>query len=134
MSYELTETERNAALHLVADYRYDHFVSKAARHGMVWILKDEEGPLLLDSEGEACLPVWPHPDYAQAWVDDDELAGFVPQSVTLPVWIEQWAAGLSQDGIAVAVFPLQDAAGIVEDAEDLAATLRERLVEDAKLQ
>ena len=38
------------------------------------------------------------------------------------------------DGIAVAVFPLQDAAGIVEDAEDLAATLRERLVEDAKLQ
>mgnify|MGYP002137545917 CR=1 FL=1 len=28
MSYELSDTERNAAVQLNADYRYDHFISK----------------------------------------------------------------------------------------------------------
>ena len=53
MSYELSDTERNAALQLNADYRYDHFISKVAQHQQLWTLKDEKGLLLLESEGDA---------------------------------------------------------------------------------
>ena len=52
MSYELTELERSAALRLNADYRYDHFVSKVARSGELWALKDENGLLFLNSDND----------------------------------------------------------------------------------
>ncbi len=126
MSYELSDTERNAALQLNADYRYDHFISKVAQHQQLWTLKDEKGLLLLESEGDVCLPLWPHSSYAQDWVKD-ELASYVPQSITLEVFLERWAEGLEQDQIAVAVFPLPDAAGIVEEASELAETLADKL-------
>ncbi len=126
MRYELTDTERNAALQLDADYRHDHFISKVTRHGLLWVLKGEKGLLLLESEGEVCLPLWPHPSYAADWAKD-ELADYAPQSITLPVWLEHWAAGLEKDHVAVAVFPLPDAAGIVEDASELADALQAKL-------
>jgi hypothetical protein len=126
MSYELSDTERNAALQLNADYRYDHFISKVAQHQLLWVLKGDKGLLLLESEGDVCLPLWPHPDYAQAWIKD-ELASYELQSITLEIFLKRWAEGLEQDGIAVAVFPLPDESGLVEDASELAATLEEKL-------
>ena len=126
MSYELSDTERNAAVQLNADYRYDHFISKVAQHQQLWTLKDEKGLLLLESEGDVCLPLWPHARYAQDWIQGD-LAGYAPQSITLAVFLERWAEGLEQDQIAVAVFPLPDAAGIVEEASELAEALAEKL-------
>ena len=126
MSYELSDTERNAALQLNADYRYDHFIAKVAQHQLLWVLKGDKGLLLLESEGDVCLPLWPHPEYAQAWIQD-ELASYELQSITLEVFLERWAEGLEQDNIAVAVFPLPDETGIVEDASELAETLVEKL-------
>ena len=41
--------------------------------------------------------------------------------------LERWAESLQQNQIAVAIFPVPDDSGIVEEAEELAATL------DAKL-
>lgn len=128
MSYSLTDTERNAALQLNADYRYDHFVRKVAEHKELWVLKSEQGLLLLDSEGEACLPIWPHPDYAQTWAKD-ELAGYTPQAITLEIWLDRWIQGLEQDQIAVAVFPLPDELGMVEEASELAEELQAKLEE-----
>lgn len=130
MSYELTDTERNAAQQLNADYRYDHFISKVAQHGALWILKDEQGLLLLQDEEETSLPVWPHPDYAKEWASGD-LARYQPQSITLAVWLDRWVEGLTQDGISVAVFPLPDGMGIIEDAADLAEALQDKLSQQA---
>lgn len=124
--YPLTDTERNAALQLNADYRYDHFISKVAQHGLLWVLKNEQGLLLLKDEEDTCLPVWPHPDYAQTWVQG-ELAAYEPQSITLEIFLERWADGLTQDGVALAVFPLADAPGTVVDAAELAEALADKL-------
>lgn len=108
MSYELTETERNGAMNLNAEYRYDHFVMKVARSGELWALKDENGLLFLSAdEGEHCLPVWPHAEYAKTWATGD-FANYEPQSITLAIWLERWIDGLTQDNISVAVFPIQD--------------------------
>lgn len=124
--YELTDTERNAALQLNADYRYDHFISKVSQHGLLWILKNEQGPLMLEEEGDTCLPLWPHPTYASHW-QQGELSDYQPQSITLEIWLERWAESLEQNQIAVAIFPVPDDSGIVEDAAELAATLADKL-------
>lgn len=126
MSYDLTEQERNAALQLNADYRYDHFISKVAQYQSLWILKDADGLKLLQAEDATCLPVWPHADYARTWAVD-EWAGCEPQSITLPIWLERWVDGLTQDGLEVAVFPLREEMGIIESPAELADTLREKL-------
>lgn len=132
MSYELTELERNAALRLNADYRYDHFVSKVARSGELWALKDENGLLFLNSDSdENCLPVWPHPDYAKLWAVGD-LERYQPQAITLKIWLERWIDGLTQDGIDVAVFPVQGEENMVETPAELAESLNKKLEQNAK--
>ena len=87
MSYELSDTERNAALQLNADYRFDHFISKLVEHEELFVLTDEHGVMMLTTEEEDCIPVWPHPDYAKAWAEG-EWAECKPQSITLKVWLE----------------------------------------------
>ena len=59
--------ERNAALQLNADYRFDHFISKLVEHEELFVLTDEHGVMMLTTEDEDCIPVWPHPEYAKAW-------------------------------------------------------------------
>ena len=96
MSYELSDTERNAALQLNADYRYEHFISKLVEHEELFILTDEHGVMMLTTDDEDCIPVWPHPEYAKAWAEG-EWAQCKPQSITLKVWLEKWIDGMEQD-------------------------------------
>ena len=51
---------------------------------------------------------------------------YQPQSITLEIWLERWAESLEQNQIAVAIFPVPDDSGIVEDAAELAATLADK--------
>lgn len=132
MSYELTETERNGAMNLNAEYRYDHFVMKVARSGELWALKDENGLLFLSAdEGEHCLPVWPHAEYAKTWATGD-FANYEPQSITLAIWLERWIDGLTQDNISVAVFPIQDQENLIVEATELADALTKKLESDSQ--
>ena len=95
MSYELSDTERNAALQLNADYRFDHFISKLVEHEELFVLTDEHGVMMLTTEEEDCIPVWPHPDYAKAWAEGEE--GIGPSASRSPSpsrcgWIAGWTA------------------------------------------
>lgn len=125
MSYELTETERNAALQLNADYRFDHFISKLVEHEELFVLTDEHGVMMLTTEDEDCIPVWPHPEYAQAWAEG-EWAECKPQSITLKVWLERWVEGMEQDELCVAVFPTPDQEGIVLEPADVADAVAQK--------
>lgn len=119
MSYLMTETERNGALNLNAEYRYDLFVSKVFQHGLMWTLKGPDGLLFLAAdEEEHCLPVWPHEDFAKMWANG-EFEGYEPQSITLDIWQNRWVDGLTQDQISLAVFPLEDQENLIVDAVEL---------------
>lgn len=127
MTYELSETEKNGALNLNAEYRYDHFVLKVARSGQLWALKDDDGLLFLTAdEGEYCLPVWPHEDYAALWATGD-FAGYKPQAITLDIWMEKWIDGLTQDNISIAVFPIHEQENLIVDAVELADSLQKKV-------
>lgn len=131
MSYTLTDTERNAALSLNADYRYDHFITKLVEHGELYVLTDEHGVMMLTTEDEDCIPVWPHPEYAEAWASG-EWADCKPQAITLKVWMDRWIAGMEEDELCVAVFPTVDQEGIVVEPGEVADAIEKKLAKRTK--
>jgi len=122
MTYTLSAEETATVLNQDAEQRYHHFLTQAVTHNEIWILKDDEGCLSLESGDEMYIPVWPHPDYARLWAGDN-FPGCEPFAVTLKVWLDRWVPGMAEDGVAVAVFPLSDADGVVESPETIADEL-----------
>ncbi|MBY4675457.1 DUF2750 domain-containing protein [Marinobacterium arenosum] len=126
MAYKLTDEQRQSVLKQDAEQRYNHFLDKITKWEEVWSLRDDEGFVLVNSDDEACIPVWPHPDYAAEWASD-EWAGCEPFSIKLDVWMERWLPGLTGDAINVAVFPSLEEEGVVEGPHELGEAIFELL-------
>jgi hypothetical protein len=89
--------------------------------------------MLITADGDDCIPVWPHPDYAKAWAVDD-WSKSQPFAIPLQVWLDRWTTGMAEDGVAVAVFPLQEEAGVIEESADVAASLQKKIAKQARKQ
>ncbi|MBB6056822.1 MAG: DUF2750 domain-containing protein [Gammaproteobacteria bacterium] len=126
MTYQLSPEEFQTIQAQDAEQRYHHFLQQAVTQGEIWILKDQEGCVSLSADDEDCIPVWPHPDYARAWAGD-EFADCETYAVPLKTWLDRWVKGMHEDGVAVAVFPLADADGVVEDPETVADDLLRKM-------
>ncbi|MEK9714040.1 MAG: DUF2750 domain-containing protein [Thalassolituus sp.] len=129
MSYSLSAKNRASSLALSDNKRYELFLSKVAEYGEIWSLANEEGWVtVVTDDGENCLPVWPHPEYALEWVNGD-WADCSPRMVPLDVWLERWTEGLEQDETLLVVLPnLKESAVLVEPwqlDEDLRAAVDE---------
>lgn len=125
MTYKLTEQQRAKVQAREAQDRFDHFLEKSADWEEIWSLADGEGCVMLTTEdGESCLPVWPHPDYALDWATDG-WEGCEPLKIDLESWFERWAPGLEEDGILVAVFPRLDDEGVLVSSRELSEAIEE---------
>ena len=124
MTYSLTQNEINAALALSNHQRYQHFLDKVAEHGEIWSLANADGWVTLTSEGDNCLPIWPHPEYAKQWATND-WADCVPKSVKLDIWLERWTKGLTADETLLVVFPNLKEEALLVEPKDLDEDLRD---------
>ncbi|GGK69022.1 DUF2750 domain-containing protein [Amphritea balenae] len=88
-----------------AEQRFDYLVSRAVETGELWILTDEQGSVMLNTDDEDCVPVWPDLAFAEQWATG-EWSDCKPMSITLKQWNFRWTPGLEEDGFAVVVFPL----------------------------
>lgn len=104
MSQEIDQQELFRLKSLSAEDRYRYLLDKAGEQGAVWILRDEEGFVMVSSDDEQCIPVWPHETCAAEWATD-EWCECSPLAIDLATWRERWRDGLEGDGIQVAVFP-----------------------------
>ncbi|WP_028670736.1 DUF2750 domain-containing protein [Saccharospirillum impatiens] len=102
--------------------RYDYLIERVQAGQSVWSLRSDQGTVLMSSDGQDCLPVWPHTECAQAWINGD-WADCTPLSIDAAAWEQRWLPGLQADGVALAVFPSQDDEGIVVEPDDMAASL-----------
>lgn len=113
MTYHLTRSEFDAAARLSAEGRYDYFVEKIVAGGEVWSLSSDQGWVVMSSdEGEECLPVWPHEDFAAQWASG-EWADCAPAAIGLDAWIERWTPGMEKDGTLLAIFPDEHSEGTI---------------------
>ncbi len=129
MEYTLTADELKKVTQLDAEQRYEYFINAVADLEKIWILTDEEGFVLVTAEDERCIPVWPHAEIAQMWIEGD-WANCQAQAVDISTCLDKWTNGLEGDELSVAIFPHADEPGIVVPPSELQETLIEVMQED----
>ncbi|WP_087016960.1 DUF2750 domain-containing protein [Thaumasiovibrio subtropicus] len=97
---------------LDAEKRYQYLLDEVATHRQLWILVDEHGSVMLNTEDEDCVPVWPHQAFAEAWATGD-WADCKAESISLNKWLSRWTNGLLDDELALVVFPVTEEDGLV---------------------
>ena len=82
---------------------------------------------MLKAEDDACIPVWPYAEFAQAWVKND-FPDCVPKQIDFAQWHQVWLPGMQNNGTLVLVFPLsEDEEGIMLEAEEMLTCIDEEL-------
>jgi Protein of unknown function (DUF2750) len=126
MTWEIEEEEVRQLLALPAADRAVTFFQLAADWEEAWGLKDSAGWIVARETG--ALPLWPHATFAAACARG-AWEGAVPEAVPLGELLEDLLPLLAEDGLAVAVFPAPEEAGIVMPPGEV----RERLERELEL-
>ena len=102
-----------------------YFVKEAVAQNELWILTDEHGCVMLNTEEEDCVPVWPHETFAKSWATG-EWEGCKAKAIEVQKWLDDWTVGLLDDDLAVVVFPNENDEGVVVFADELDHELRQK--------
>lgn len=114
---------------LLVEQRCEYALTEMAKTQQVWGLMGQEGWVLLKTEEEVCMPVWPAKDFAVAW-EKDEYPECTPTAIDLDTWLNTWLPGMQKNGSLILVFPVGDEEeGIILSAEEMANYLQEELDE-----
>ena len=92
--------------------RLNYLLKEVNKHQQIWILTDEHGSVMLNTDDEDCIPVWPSAEFAQNWATG-EWSHCQPSAIALTTWLERWTAGLSDDEVMIAAFPNPEEEGIL---------------------
>ena len=118
MAYKLNEKQNTIASEKSPEARYEYVLNKVANFEEIWSLHSSDGWVeLSDGDGNSCLPIWPHPDFAKAWANED-WSDCEPKVIALDVWLERWTQGLANDETLLVVFPVGEDGGMVQSPED----------------
>lgn len=118
----LSEHRKKEIQSLNPEQRLKHFVKHVKEHQQIWILVDEHGAVMMTTDDEDCIPVWPNEEFALDWATD-EWAGFEAKAITVKDWKSKWTRGLDEDELAIVVFPLPKDDGVVLSPDELAYEL-----------
>jgi len=125
MSYSLSAEQLVEVSKLSPEDRLDYCLAKLVEHKELYGLYGDNGWLLLQAENDACLPVWPHEEFAKGWVGQD-FPDCQPKLIPLSDWVERWLPGMQQDGNLILVFPVgEEEEGIVLTSEEFVECLQE---------
>ena len=95
-----------------SESRLQYLVKESRKQQQLWILIDDDGCVMLNSEAEDCVPGWPNQEFAAAWAAGD-WQHCKPESISLAKWKSRWTDGLSDDELYVAVFPNDQEEGLI---------------------
>jgi hypothetical protein len=117
----MSDTPDLNTLNIIANYdpeqRLHYLLKEIIQHQQVWILTDQDGCVMLNTEDEDCTPVWPSEEFAQAWATG-EWSDCAPKAIGLDTWHSRWTQGLEDDDVAIAVFPGENEEGLVISAQE----------------
>ena len=97
---------------MTPEARYDYLVEQVKANQEIWTLQDSDGCVMLTTEDEDCIPMWPSEEMAAEWACDD-WQDCVPLSIPLQEWLSRWVVGMQDDDLYVAVFPVEEDLGVV---------------------
>ena len=105
--------------------RMNIFFKAADADLKIWLLIDEHGSVLLNTDDEECVPVWPSEEHALMWATD-EWEGFKAEPISLAKWKSRWTRGLEEDELSLVVFPDTNGEGVVLYSEEFEFELQKR--------
>lgn len=115
----------NKVSQFTPEQRLNYLVKEVIEQQQIWILNDQDGCVMLNTEDEDCAPVWPSQEFAQAWATG-EWADCEAIAIDLKTWHSRWTQGLEDDEVAIAVFPSEDQEGLVISAQELDFELKNK--------
>jgi hypothetical protein len=112
---------------LSAKERYGYFVRKVADFQTVWLVRDEEGLVMLggDEEQSKSIPVWPEKEFA-ALLLTGEWESYRVEEMPVDEFLI-WLDELQKEGIQLAAFPKDSLQSIVVEAREMKAHLLHEL-------
>lgn len=106
--------------------RASYLINTVITENKVWILKDQDGCVMLNSEDEDCVPVWPDQESASHWATE-EWQHCQPESISLNTWFERWSPGLADDQLALVLFPSKEAYGVVYYPDEFEQAIKAKM-------
>lgn len=103
--------------------RYQYLLKEVHRTEEIWILTDEHGCVMLNTDDEECVPIWPNQEFAKLWATG-EWQDCQPQAISIKKWHTKWTDGLAEDELAIAIFPLPEQNGLVVYPDEFDYELR----------
>lgn len=107
------------------EQRLKYLLKEVVSHQQIWILTDDDGCVMLNSDDEDCAPVWPNEEFAQAWATG-EWQDCQPKAISLQKWHSHWTSGLEDDDVYVAIFPSLDQEGLIISSQELDFELKQQ--------
>jgi len=92
--------------------RFNYLLKEVNKNREIWILVDEHGCMMLNTEDEDCVPVWPNKEFAQKWITND-WKECKAEAISLNKWQSRWTPGLEEDELAIVVFPNHAEEGLI---------------------
>ena len=116
---------------MLPEQRFEYAVEQMIERKYLWGLFGDNGWLMLKAEEDACVPIWPHEEFATAWVRDD-FPDCKPKQIEFSEWHQQWLPGMKNNGTLVLVFPVgEEEEGIMLEAEEMLDCINDDLLEIA---
>jgi len=112
MSAPLDQQQIQTIQQYDAQKRYEYLIKEVLQNKEIWLLVDEHGCVMLNTDEEDCVPVWPNKEFAQAWATD-EWSHCQPEPISLEKWRNRWTHGLEDDELSIVVFPDQNSEGLI---------------------
>ena len=112
-------TQAEQESQLPARERAELLVDRVLENKVIWGLMGAEGWIMVDSETQTCLPLWPDEASVAFWQRKD-LPDSKPQAIALDEFTGTWLPGLKKNQIGLVLFPsgsLRE--GIVTSADEL---------------
>jgi hypothetical protein len=112
---------------MLPEQRFDYALGKMIEIQHLWGLYGESGWVMLKADDDACLPIWPHKEFATSWVKED-FPDCEPKQIEFIEWLDVWLPGMKTNNTLILVFPLgDDEEGIMLDADEMLQCIEEDL-------
>lgn len=112
-------TTRHPLLQMNAFERLEASVELIKTSGKLFILKDEHGCVMLTTDDEDGIPVWPESSLALLWATED-WSDCEAMEISTKDFLNKWVGGMTQDNLTVMVCPVPGEEGEVMEPEEFA--------------
>ncbi|MGD6968578.1 DUF2750 domain-containing protein [Rossellomorea vietnamensis] len=109
----MDKKEFDSVSRLPAGIRYEYFIKKVADHEEVWGLYNEVWATAHDEVGKELIPFFPRREFAETCAKDKWM-GYQAKSIKLNDFVDEWLAGMKEEGIRLSIFPAGEDTAVVE--------------------